>query len=57
MLTVTGARIAFFDCWYDDEPLKCIDEYYEHTLMPATLILENLGFSAPESICQQRGRL
>ncbi len=37
-----GAMQAIFDCWYDGKRLEFTGQYYQHTLMPATFIPDNV---------------
>ncbi|MFT4633159.1 MAG: putative F420-dependent oxidoreductase [Candidatus Azotimanducaceae bacterium] len=41
------AMRAIYDCWYDNHRLDFVGDYYQHTLMPATFMPENIEFGRP----------
>ena len=49
------AMQAIFDCWYDDQHLQYVGEYYQHTLMPATFRPEDTGGPRPRIVLLGNG--
>jgi probable F420-dependent oxidoreductase len=51
------AMHAIFDCWYDDQHLHYVGEYYQHTLMPATFRPEDTSGPRPRIALSATGPL
>ena len=51
------AMKAIFDCWYDDERLEFVGEYYQHTLMPATFRPDDTDGGRPRLMLSATGPL
>jgi len=51
------AMHAIYDCWYLDEPLNFVGEYYQHTLMPRTFQPDNTAAGRPRITLSATGPL